>query len=148
MKTLVVYDTKWGNTEKIAAAIADGVGGNARAVKIDGVTPEEAGKADLLIIGSPVIGGKPTKPIQAFLKTIVPASAPKRAIATFDTRMTMKLAQRFGFAAVKMADQLKAQGNTVVSEPMGFIVTGQKGPLAEGEMERATLWGKSLEKSV
>ena len=29
---------------------------------------------------------------------------------------------------------------------MGFIVTGQKGPLAEGELERATKWGKDLTK--
>jgi len=50
----------------------------------------------------------------------------------------MKFAQKFGFAAVRIADELKDQGNTLISEPMGFIVIGQKGPLAEGELERAS----------
>ena len=144
MKALVVYDTKWGNTEKVAAAVAAGIGKGAQALRVDAVAPDAAGNLDLLVLGSPVLGGKPTKPMQAFLKAIVRTSGTGLRIAVFDTRMKMKFAEKFGFAADKMADQLRGQENTVISEPMGFLVTGQKGPLAEGEEERAAQWGREL----
>jgi flavodoxin len=146
VKALVVYDSKWGNTEKVALAIAAGIGKDAKAAQVGAVESDQSRTMELLVIGSPVIGGKPTKTMQEYLKTIVQTSSTKLRIATFDTRMTMKFAQKFGFAAVKMADQLKEQGNALVSEPMGFIVKGQKGPLAEGELDRATQWGKELVK--
>ena len=146
MKAFVVYDSKWGNTEKVALAIAAGIGKEAKAAQVGAVKLDQTESVELLVIGSPVIGGRPSKPIQEYLKTIAQTSSTKLRIATFDTRMTMKFAQKFGFAAVKMADQLKEQRNTLISEPMGFIVKGQKGPLAEGELDRATLWGKELMK--
>jgi flavodoxin len=146
VKALVVYDSKWGNTEKVALAVAAGIGKDSKAAQVGAVESDQTKTIELLVIGSPVIGGRPTKPIQEHLKTITQTASTKLKIATFDTRMMMKFAQKFGFAAVRMADQLKEQGNTLVSEPMGFIVKGQKGPLAEGELDRATLWGKELTK--
>jgi flavodoxin len=146
VKALVVYDSKWGNTEKVALAIAAGIGKDAKVAQVGAVNSDQTKNIELLIIGSPVIGGRPTKPIQEYLKTIAQTSGTKLRIATFDTRMKMKFAQKFGFAAVKMADQLREQGNSLISEPTGFIVKGQKGPLAEGELDRATLWGKELMK--
>jgi hypothetical protein len=103
---------------------------------------------DLLVVGSPVLGGKPSKPMQGYLKTITRTSTTKLRIAAFDTRMRMKFAERFGFAAVRMAKQLEEQENVLVAEPMGFIVLGQKGPLEEGEVERAKEWGKALAKAT
>lgn len=147
MKALVVYDSKWGNTEMIAKAVAAGIGKSIRAVRVEAADPTEARKMELLILGSPVLGGRPTKPMQEFMKTIVQTLDTPLRIATFDTRMKMKFAQRFGFAAVRMADQLREQGNILISEPMGFIVTGKKGPLAEGELERATQWARGLSKA-
>ena len=144
MKVLVVYDSKWGNTESIAKAVAAGIGKNAKAIKVHDLETSKTETMDLLIIGSPVIGGKPTKSIQEFLKKLSQTMDKKMRIATFDTRMTMKFAKKLGFAAVRMAEELKENGNTIVAEPTGFIVLGQKGPLAEGELERASKWGKDL----
>ena len=146
MKVLVVYDSKWGNTESIAKAVAAGIGKNAKPITVDDLETIKRETIDFLIIGSPVIGGKPTKLIQEYVKGIPQILNKKVRVATFDTRMTTKFAQKFGFAAVRIADELKAQGNTLISEPMGFVVIGQKGPLAEGELERASKWGKDLTK--
>jgi flavodoxin len=144
MKVLIVYDSKWGNTELVAKAVAAGLGKSARAVRVGEAPAGDFDKLELLVLGSPVHGGRPTKPIQEYMKGIPGGSAGKLRIGAFDTRMTTNAAQKFGFAAVRMLEQLKAQGCAVVSEPMGFIVTGQKGPLAEGELERASQWGKDL----
>jgi flavodoxin len=144
VKVLIVYDSKWGNTESIAKAVAAGIGKNARFVKVNDLDTIKTESMDLLIIGSPVIGGKPTKAIQEYMKKLSQTLDKNIRVATFDTRMTMKLAQKFGFAAVRVAEEFKENGNTLIAEPMGFIVVGQKGPLAEGELERATQWGKDL----
>jgi flavodoxin len=144
VKAFIVYDSKWGNTESIAKAIAEGVGGSTKAVRATEAHTIENNDIELLVIGSPVIGGRPSKTIQEYLQSISPPKSGKMRIATFDTRMTMKFAQKFGHAAERMADQLKENGFILIDPPKGFIVNGQKGPLAEGEMEKATQWGKEL----
>jgi flavodoxin I len=144
MKCLVIYDTKWGHTEQIAKAIAAGMGKGARAVRVGDPESRLFDGIDLLVIGSPVHGGRPTKPVQEMLKDMRPEPSSKMKVAAFDTRMTMKFAQKFGFAAVRMADQLKEQGFSLNAEPEGFIVEGQKGPLGAGELERAEKWGKTI----
>jgi len=146
VKALVVYDTKWGHTEQIAKAIAAGIGKGAKAARVGDPETKLLGGIDLLVIGSPVLGGRPTKPLQEMLKEMKPGPSSKMKIATFDTRMTMKFAQKFGFAAVRMTDQLKELGFSMKAEPEGFIVKGQKGPLEEGELERAEKWGQTISK--
>jgi flavodoxin len=61
VKVLVVYDSKWGNTELVAKAVAAAIGKNAKHIKVDYLETIKKETMDLLIIGSPVIGGKPPK---------------------------------------------------------------------------------------
>jgi len=147
MKAMILYDSTFGNTELVAKAIAEGVGEGSKAVRVGQQSPEEARSMDLLVLGSPVLGGRPSKIMQDFLKALTNPVAPKRRFATFDTRIATKFAQRFGYAAVRMSEQLKTAGHGLAAEPMGFIVAGKKGPLAEGELERAKAWGRSLASS-
>lgn len=49
-----------------------------------------------------------------------------------------------GYAAPKMSKALKRKGGTVVSEPQGFIVGDQKGPLRDRELARAEAWAREL----
>lgn len=147
MRALVVYDSTWGNTEKIATAIAAGIGGGTRAIRVGSVDVKEYEGIDLLVLGSPVQGGRATESMQNHIKSIPQAVVQKLNVATFDTRMAMKFAKLFGNAAVRMADELKGVGSTLNSMPQGFVVKGRSGPLAEGELERATKWGEELAKS-
>ena len=146
MKALVVFDSTWGNTEKIAQAIASGIGGGAKACRVGSGEANSHGTFDLLVIGSPIVGGRPTPAIQTYITGISAASAKGLAVATFDTRLTMRFAKLFGYAAVRMADQLQEKG-CIVKAKEGFIVKGRGGPLADGEVERATQWGSGLSKS-
>lgn len=43
-----------------------------------------------------------------------------------------------------MARKLRSRGYVLVGEPESFFVVDMEGPLAEGELERATAWGASL----
>ena len=60
MKYLVVYDTAYGNTAAVAAAIREGLGADASAREVETLKPEDMKGVDLLVVGSPTQGGRPT----------------------------------------------------------------------------------------
>jgi flavodoxin len=137
MKVLVIYDSTHGNTAKIAQAIGEAIGG--RVLKVGEVSPADLSEFDLLFVGSPTHGGSPTKEINNLLKTL--PVLPGAKAAAFDTR-TLK--SPFGVAAVKIAKALEKAGLTLQAPPEGFLVLGVKGPLVEGELERAAGWANGL----
>ncbi|MBU0684299.1 MAG: flavodoxin family protein [Thermoplasmatota archaeon] len=146
MKALVVYDSAYGNTEKIAKAIGEAVAGDARVAHATDANLADMNTIDLLVVGSPTYGGKATEPIQDFLAKMPEGVINGMKVAAFDTRLAGKFVKIFGFAAEKIADSMKAKGGTLASTPEGFIVKGKKGPLKEGELERAASWAKGIAK--
>lgn len=151
MKTLVVYDSVFGNTEKVAQAMGAALGCEVR--RITEVTPEQLTGLDALIVGSPTQAFQALKPVKAFLKSIPAGSLKGVKVAAFDTRMDVKavnnavltvFAKAFGYAAEPIGKQLVKKGGTQAVLPEGFIVTGEKGPLREGELERAAAWAQKI----
>jgi flavodoxin len=144
MKAVVLYDSVHGNTRKIAEAIASGLAKGAVLATPGSVDRSSLAGADLIVIGSPTLGGRPTPGMQTLIDgfPVGPGRAPD--VAAFDTRLTMKFAKLFGYAAPKMAAQLKEKGCMLRDEPQGFIVKGREGPLADGEEARARAWGRHL----
>ncbi len=147
MKTLVVYDSVHGNTEKIARAIGDAITGEVRVLRVGEVSSSELETFDLLIVGSPTHGGRPTQAIQDFIKKAPVTVFEGTNIAAFDTRFSSRLARIFGYAAGRIAGSLKRKGGNLVVPPEGFFVEGTEGPLKEGEVERAAGWAKEIIKS-
>ena len=49
-----------------------------------------------------------------------------------------------GYAATSIANRLKKNGGNLRVPPEGFLVTGEEGPLKEGELERAADWAKTI----
>jgi flavodoxin I len=146
MKALIVYDSVYGNTEKIAKAIADGIAasGEAKAVRAGEASASELASVDLLVVGSPVHGGRPTPAVQDFLNKMTQQSLKDIKVTAFDTRATSKFAKIFGNAAGRIAGQLTKKGGLLIVPAEGFFVTGTKGPLKEGELERAAAWGRRI----
>lgn len=156
MKTIVLYDSRFGNTQKIAEAIGKGIGNDTSVKKVSEVTPEEVSSLDVLVVGTPVHGGRASQDMQAFLKKMKSDSLKGVKVATFDTRfeknkqgLGLKLVMAIaGYAAGRVASDLVKKGGEVAADPAGFIVTGKEGPLKEGEIERAEKWGKLVVKSL
>jgi flavodoxin I len=144
MKTVVVFDSVYGNTEQIARRVADALPGTVKVVRVGSASVTEINGADLLVVGSPTVGGRATKPMQEFLDNIPKNVAERVRLASFDTRISMKFANIFGYAATRMADALGQKGCVLKLPPEGFIVKGRNGPLADGELERAAAWGKAI----
>lgn len=103
---------------------------------------------DLLIVGAPTHGGRPSPGVQAFLDQIEAPALKGINVAAFDTRVTHKLARLPGFAAPKIAKSLEKKGGMLVGSPGDFYVTGGEGPLKEGDVERAGAWAKGIAQSV
>jgi flavodoxin I len=145
VKTLVLYDSVYGNTEKIAQAIGAALPGPVEVLRVTRVTAGDLVGVELLIVGSPTHGAMPTDTTQRLIERIgAPDIAGGRA-ATFDTRFGWKIARNWGFAAPRMADALLEKGWSLAASPEGFIVRGlRRGPLKQGETERAAAWARTL----
>jgi len=144
MKALIVYDSQFGNTGKLAGAMADAISGDAAARLASETSTSDLEGVDLLVVGSPTQAGRPTKAVQSFLKGV---SGPTK-VAVFDTRMSVKFAKIFGYAADRMAKTLQRQGSTLVAPAEAFYVLDREGPLKEGEAERAAEWARRLQSAV
>jgi flavodoxin I len=148
MKTLVVYDSLHGNTKQIAQAIGDAVGGEVKVSSVGEADPSTLGSFDLLFVGSPTHGGRASEPMKDFLRQVEAPALEGTKVATFDTRIKSGWARIFGFAAGRIAKDLKKKGATPVGSPEGFFVEGTEGPLREGELERAAAWAKQIAESA
>jgi flavodoxin len=146
-KTLVVYDSAFGNTEKIAKAIGEAIGGDVTVLKASGAAGSLTG-VSLLIVGAPTYGGRPTPPMLEFLDKIPATGLQGVKVATFDTRLTSKLVSVFGVAAKKIAASLESKGGIQMTPPEGFFVKGREGPLVGGETQRAAAWGRTIAERV
>ena len=133
VKALVVYDSMFGNTEKVAKALAAGLesGGvvDVDVVKVDSVKFDELGRVDLLCVGSPVHAWNMSKPMKEFLERLksVEGLRGKKAFA-FDTKMKSRLA---GSAGGKIERKLKDLGFIIVKPSESAIVKNREGPLEE-----------------
>ena len=152
MKVFIIYDSIYGNTEKIAQAIGNGLTGEVKVVRVGEVNPTELKTCDLLILGSPVHGGRATPAIDAFIKKLPANSLQGKSVAAFDTRFESEdqgvglrlLMSVIRYAAERIAKDLVKKGGRLVAEPEGFIVENKEGPLKQGELERASKWAKEM----
>jgi flavodoxin I len=156
MKAMVVYDSAYGNTEKIAQAIGQALGSpeDVEIVRVGDVKPEQLTGTALLVVGSPTQRFRPTGATTSFLKGIPQNGLQGVKVAAFDTRLPVSEIERvrvlaffvkiFGYAAKPIADRLEGKGGELVIPPEGFFVEGTEGPLQEGELERAADWAKQI----
>jgi flavodoxin len=153
MKTLIIFDSLYGNTEIIARDIAKAFPPeNTRLLNVKEVKVADLLEIQLLIVGSPTYGGQPKQETKEFLDMIPTMALSGKKVAAFDTRFLAKeqnlglriLMKTIGYAAPRILKSLVSKGGESLSPPLGFIVQGKKGELKNGEIERATAWGKSL----
>ncbi|MBN1687399.1 MAG: flavodoxin family protein [Spirochaetales bacterium] len=155
MKALVVYDSVFGNTEKVAKAIGEALGPpeEVTTAPVGEARQEQLSGLDVLVVGSPTRAFKCTPGITGFLKRIPAGSLKGVQVSAFDTRIPVTgktpgflkvMIKLFGYAAEPMAKTLQKKGGNLKVAAGGFIVEGTEGPLKEGELERAAEWAKEL----
>jgi len=154
MKALVIYDSYFGNTERIAQAIGNALGSpeDVEILRVGNLKPEQLTGLELLIVGSPTRAFKPTPAITNLLRSIPTNGLSGVKVAAFDTRFPADmgpailrfLAGLFGYAAKPISDRLRKKGGKLALPAEGFLVEGAEGPLKEGELERAADWARQV----
>ena len=166
MKSLVVYESMFGDTQQIADAIAAGLSANNTSDVVDvvevGTAPTTIGTdVDLLVVGGPTHAFSMSRPSsredasrQAAEHTVISQSRGIRewletltlpaglAATTFDTKVSKPhLPGSAGRAAEK---RLRHKGCRIIAPTENFFVAGAQGPLNHGEQIRARSWGADL----
>jgi hypothetical protein len=162
MRALVVYESMFGNTLAVAAAVARGL---SERMAVDLVEVAEAPvsvEADLVVAGGPTHAFSMSRPstrqsaaeqadgrgvvsrgrgLREWLAEAGPGLR-GRPVATFDTKITK--GHLPGSAAKAAQKRLRRFGSRIVSPAHSFTVLGTAGPVGDGELTRAQQWGAEL----
>jgi Flavodoxin len=163
MRSLVVFESMYGNTRRIAEAVANGLSAAVRTdlVEVSGAPTEIPGDVELLVVGGPTHAFGMTRPgsrqdaakqatgplvsggigIREWLDQVT-AGSRRISAATFDTKIRKPPLP--GSAAKSAQRRLSRRGFGVLEPARTFWVRGTQGPLCEGEEERARQWGTGL----
>jgi hypothetical protein len=164
-RALVVYESMFGNTEHIAAAVARGLQleeVDTGLVEVGSAPGELAEGLDLLVVGAPTHAFSLSRPgtradavrkgaaaeraqlgLREWLESVRFDPEHRPLLVAFDTRVTKVrwLPKAAGPTAVRLGHK---RGLPTVGKPVGFLVDDIAGPLVEGEVERAVAWGRGL----
>lgn len=155
MSTVVIYDSIYGNTERVAKAIGAALEstGPVKVLPVSEAKTLDLATVERLVVGSPTRGFSPTPAIAEFVEGLRRADARQLKTAVFDTRLASDAIQPAplrwvvnagGYAAERIANSLRHRGFDVAEPGGGFLVGGTDGPLKPGELERADQWARSV----
>jgi flavodoxin len=151
MNTLVIYFSKFGNTQRLAEAIAKRFDntGNVRTISSDDLTVNDLTDADLVVMGSPTHNMNLPKSVKPVFEQLPKRILRGTPVAAFDTSYKMSWILNHFTASKRLAKKLRRLGGRLLLPPEIFHVTEREGPLFEGEIERAQAWaGLMLEKAT
>jgi hypothetical protein len=155
----------FGNTERVARAVADGLeaaGVPTRVVEVSAAPADLPPSVDLLVVGAPTHAFSLSRPgtradavrqgadatraaigLRDWLESARPTNDQSVNVAVFDTRVSKvrRLPAAAGPSATRLAKRRKLGA---VDRPMAFLVEDVQGPLLDGELDRASSWGRSL----
>lgn len=164
-RALVVFESMFGNTARVAVAVARGLqleGVETTLAEVASAAQELDVDLDLLVVGGPthtftlsragtredaVRQGAPRERaalgLREWLASVRPGPAHAPGLAAFDTRVAKVrwLPQAAARSAVRAG---RKRGLVPVARPIGFLVEGLQGPLVAHELERAVAWGRRL----
>ncbi len=144
MATLVVYESMYGNTAKVArsigAALSEHTPVEVRSIDEIDVLPADL---EVLIVGGPTYARGVEATMKAFLDGFADHALEGVAAAAFDTRVNWpKLLS--GAASKGIHQRLERKGARMIADPESFVVEDKDGPLLAGEQDRAEAWGREL----
>ena len=174
MRAVVVYESMFGNTHRVADAIGAGLTPifEVSVMPVTQADPAQVKDADLIVVGGPThvhgmtraatreaAAKKAADPASA---TLLEPDAPRQDLrswldalgksklhgkaAAFDTRLSGPSAVT-GRASKRVGKALRHQGYELIAEPESFLVT-KEDALGVGEADRARTWGAMLAKSM
>jgi flavodoxin len=144
MRALVVCDSEFGTTERLARtiAVALGEGEPAAVVAARTASAGDVAASDLVAVGGPTQAHGLSPALRAVLDHLPPEAVRDLAMVAFDTRLSWP--RILSGSAAAISAQLEKKGARLVAPPESFLVRGKDGPLADGEVERAASCARTL----
>jgi len=138
-KAVVIYDSRFGNTEKIARALARGMEKQDVKVdcfKVDKVDVQKLVEYDFLAVGGPTHMLGMSEPMKEFLENLNTVDISGKKGFCFDTRNQSRF-NRFDLnsAAKRIEKRMKKMKVKMIKPRKSAIVEGREGPLEEGMEE-------------
>lgn len=149
MKVLIAFDTKYGNTKKVAELIAEGINtveGNETVINnIKDIDLSKDESYDLILIGSPNQYASQTKTVKEFINKLSEAPLRGNSFAVFDT---YQLSKHFEKAVKKMEKQTSESMPDLnkASPGLSIKVGSAKGPILEEDLPKCREFGIKLAK--
>ena len=164
-RAIVVFESMFGNTEQVAVAVADGLkteGVPTAVFEVSTAPADLPPSVDLVVVGAPTHAFSLSRPktrseavrqgadetkaaigLREWLENVRPPSDRPVHVAVYDTRATQvrRLPAAAGPSAARLARRRRFAR---VDRPVAFLVADMQGPLVDGEIDRATSWGRSL----
>ena len=145
-KVMVAYESRYGNTKRVAGAIVEGIRlveeveavlSDVKDVDLDAIADYDA-----IVIGGPNHMGGPTRGVKKFVDKLGTLPLKDKRFAVFDTytsrdfeKATRKLEQRI---------HEKVPGLKMIAPGLSVKVQGMKGPIADGELPKCTEFGTEI----
>ena len=142
-RTIIIYESKYGNTRLAAEAVAEGIkltsGIEPAVIELKEVNLEGLAEFDAILIGSPNHMGNATRGIRKFIDGLGKINLEGKRAAVFDTY----IGGDFEKAVKKMEKRIseKAPGLSLVAPGLSIRVDGMKGPITEGELPKCQNFG-------
>jgi len=143
MKVLIVYDTFYGNTQKVAEMVKDALAGHeVNLIKIDVLTQEKIDETEMIVFGTPTRAFNMTKKVRRALKKykyqdkLFWAFDTRANVEDLDNKFLLKMINRFGYAAEKIEKMLLKKGAVKKLESSWYFVKDSEGPLYEDVQEK------------
>lgn len=146
MNALVLYDSKYGNTEQLARVIGERIGALS-ALSVEEVEARDLASCGLLIVGGPTHTHGMSVVMRDFVEGLSRRALQGVPAAAFDTRFHGSRLIT-GAASHGIARHLRRAGAQLMLPPESFFVVREGEPeetrLVEGELERARAWAATL----
>jgi len=149
-RVIVVYESKYGNTKRVAETIIEGMGESegietvlSELKKID---VEKILDYDVILIGSPNHWGGPTRGVKKFIDKLGKLSIKEKLYAVFDTY----LGKDFEKAVKKMEKRIdeRVPGLKQIAPGLSIRVQGMKGPILEVELPKCREFGSRIASQI
>jgi flavodoxin len=145
-KAVIIYESVYGNTKKVAESIAEGMrqneGVTCKVVKTSEVHTDDLADYDIILFGCPNHNQEPARNMSKFIERVAIVNLEGKVGAAFDTFT----GGNKGVALSKLESFIRKhlRGFELKIEGMSIEVTDRKGPLVEGATSDAKEYGRKI----
>ena len=146
VRAVIVYDTKYGNTKRVAEKIMEGIevvkGIETAISDVKDIEPKKAADYDAILIGSPTHFGGPVRGIKKFIDKLGKLDLKAKWVAVFDTYIKDDFEKSVKTMEKRISE--KVPGLKLITSGISIRVEDMKGPVTDGEFLKCKKFGKKI----